>query len=91
MMELKTVTSRVLVGGFGAFIALQSLPFFVRSLQNIGKFMDGWQGALGKGIFMGVLGLLIFLIGAWMLKSAIIHKDKSAEEDGETATAQQPD
>jgi len=87
-MDMKTVMARLIVGALGAYIALQSLPFFGHMFKNIELYTQGWHGALMKGIFMGFIGLLIFLVGALMLKAAILHKEKKADNNEESTTTQ---
>jgi len=87
-MDMKTMMARVLVGALGTYIALQSIPFFGHMIKNIDLYTQGWQGALMKGTFMGAIGLLIFLVGAWMLKAAVIHKEKKADDNEEAVSAQ---
>ncbi|WP_428739244.1 hypothetical protein [Sulfurimonas sp.] len=87
-MDMKTIMARVLVGALGTFIALQSLSFFGHMFKNINLYTQGWHGALMKGIVMGVIGLLIFLVGAWMVKAAIIHKEKKADDSEEEVSSQ---
>lgn len=87
-MDMKTMITRIFVGALGAFIALQSLPFYTQMIHNIILFIDGWHGAIIKAIVMGTIGLLIFLVGAWMVKAAISHKEKNADANKEEISTQ---
>jgi hypothetical protein len=81
-MEMKLLISKWIVRIIGVLIAFQSIGFFAAMIKNINMYFEGWSGALLKGIVMGVIGLVIFLAGAYLVKYTFkkIETEKSEEE-----------
>ena len=54
----------------GVLISLQCIGLYSAMVRNISMHFDGWHNALGKGIFMGVVGTLFLVGGGFLIKSS---------------------
>lgn len=55
----------------GFLICLQCIGLYSAMVRNIGLHFDGWNNALGRGVFMGVIGTLFLVFGGILIKSSL--------------------